>query len=45
MAKRLTLFILIALVLGIVIGWGINARIDDGTPAAAATLKNIATYF
>ncbi|MEG3144042.1 dicarboxylate/amino acid:cation symporter [Sphingomonas sp. RT2P30] len=45
MAKRLTLFILIALALGIVVGWGINLRIDDGTPAAAATLKTIGGYF
>jgi len=45
MAKRLTLFILIALVLGMAVGWGINAYVDDGTPAAAAQLKTIATYF
>ncbi|MDH7970797.1 dicarboxylate/amino acid:cation symporter [Sphingomonas sp. AR_OL41] len=45
MAKRLTLFILIALALGIVVGWSINLQIDDGTPAAAATLKTIGGYF
>jgi Na+/H+-dicarboxylate symporter len=45
MAKRLTLFILIALILGIAVGWGINTCVDDGTPAAAATLKSLATYF
>ena len=44
MAKRLTQFILIALVLGIVAGWATNALIDDGTPAAAAKLKSIADY-
>jgi Na+/H+-dicarboxylate symporter len=45
MAKRLTLFILIALALGIAVGWGINLLIDDGTPAATATLKSIGGYF
>src|SRR5919198_3809220 len=44
MAKRLTQFILIALVLGIIAGWAINYAIDDGTPAAAARLKAIADY-
>ena len=44
MAKRLTRYILIALVLGIIAGWSINAAIDDGTPAAAAQLKSIADY-
>ena len=44
MARRLTLFILIGLVLGIAIGWGINASIDDGTPEAAALLKTIGGY-
>ena len=42
MAKQLTRFILIALVLGIIAGWAINAAIDDGTPASAARLKDIA---
>src|SRR6476620_9483236 len=41
MAKRLTRFILLALVLGVIAGWAINAAIDDGTPASAATLKSI----
>ena len=45
MAKNLTRFILVALVLGIVTGWAINATLDDGTPAAAAHLKEIAGYF
>lgn len=44
MAKRLTQFILIALVLGIVAGWAINYTIDDGTPASAERLKSIADY-
>jgi Na+/H+-dicarboxylate symporter len=44
MAKRLTRYILIALVLGIIAGWAINAAIDDGTPASAARLKSIADY-
>ena len=44
MAKKLTRYILIALVLGIIAGWAINAAIDDGTPASAARLKSIADY-
>jgi xanthine/uracil permease len=44
MAKRLTRYILIALVLGVVAGWSINAAIDDGSPQAAARLKEIADY-
>src|SRR3954452_696704 len=44
MAKRLTRFILIALVLGLICGWAINAAIDDGTPASAERLKSIADY-
>jgi len=44
MAKRLTRYILIALVLGIIAGWAINAAIDDGTPASAEQLKSIAEY-
>ena len=44
MAKKLTRFILIALVLGIIAGWTINYAIDDGTPAAAERLKSIANY-
>ena len=43
-AKRLTRYILIALVLGLIAGWAINAAIDDGTPASAAQLKSIADY-
>src|SRR6476646_1356334 len=44
MAKNLTRLILIALVLGLIAGWAINAAIDDGTPASAAQLKEIADY-
>ena len=45
MAKRLTMFIAIGLVLGLIVGWGINLAIDDGSAAAAAQLKDIAGYF
>src|SRR3982750_4879233 len=44
MAKKLTRFILLALVLGVIAGWAINAAIDDGTPASAERLKSIADY-
>ena len=44
MAKKLTRYILIALVLGIIAGWVINSAIDDGTPASAERLKSIADY-
>jgi Na+/H+-dicarboxylate symporter len=44
MAKRLTRYILIALLLGVIAGWSINAAIDDGTPASAERLKAIADY-
>jgi Na+/H+-dicarboxylate symporter len=44
-AKRLTYFILAGLVLGILVGWAINASIDDATPEAAERLKSIAGYF
>src|SRR5688572_16803819 len=45
MAKRLTQFILAAMVLGIIVGWAINASIADGSPAGEARLKEIAGYF
>ncbi|UIJ43897.1 dicarboxylate/amino acid:cation symporter [Sphingomonas cannabina] len=45
MAKRLTTFILIGLVLGLVVGWIVNAAFDSGTPESAATLKEIAKWF
>src|SRR3954463_14982501 len=44
MGKRLTRYILLALVLGLIAGWAINAAIDDGTPQSAAQLKEIADY-
>ena len=45
MATKLTRYILLALLLGIVAGWATNASIDDGSPAAAERLKAIAGYF
>ena len=45
MAKRLTYWIMIGLVAGLVVGWGIHAGIDDGSPAAADRLGEIAGYF
>jgi Na+/H+-dicarboxylate symporter len=47
LAKRLTTFILIGLVLGLIVGWAINASIGgpDPTPEATATLKSIAAWF
>lgn len=45
MAKKLTLFILLGLVAGLAVGWAINVTVDDGTPAAAARLKDIAHWF
>src|SRR3982751_6085315 len=44
MGKRLTRYILIALVLGVAVGWVLNASIDDGSPESAARLKSIAGY-
>ena len=44
MGKRPTRYILLALVLGLIAGWAINAAIDDGTPASAERLKSIADY-
>jgi Na+/H+-dicarboxylate symporter len=43
-AKRLTYYILAGLVLGIVVGWALNAWLDDGTPAGTARLASIAHY-
>ncbi len=45
MAKRLTLYIMIGLVLGLVVGWALNTAIADGTPEATARLKDIASWF
>jgi Na+/H+-dicarboxylate symporter len=44
-AKRLTYYIILGLVLGIVVGWGINASIGSDTPAQEEQLKTIAGYF
>jgi Na+/H+-dicarboxylate symporter len=43
-AKNLTRWILIALVLGIIAGWVTNVAIDDGSPESAARLTKIAEY-
>ncbi len=45
MAKRLTLYIFIGLVLGLVVGLSLNLSLNDGSAAAAAQLKTIASYF
>ncbi|MDP9424088.1 MAG: dicarboxylate/amino acid:cation symporter [Pseudomonadota bacterium] len=45
MAKKLTRYILFALLLGIIAGWAINASIADGTPEATEQLTRIAGYF
>lgn len=45
MAKRLTMFIVIGLVLGLIAGWAINFALDDHSAASAAQLKEIADYF
>ncbi|MEO5868079.1 MAG: dicarboxylate/amino acid:cation symporter [Sphingomonas sp.] len=44
MAKRLTLYIVIGLVLGLVVGWGLHSLLDDGSPSSAALLAKIASY-
>src|SRR6476659_809935 len=44
MAKRLTRYILIALVLGIITGLTLHYAIDDGTAASDARLAKIADY-
>jgi Na+/H+-dicarboxylate symporter len=43
-AKRLTYYILAGLVLGIVVGWILNATLGDGTPAGTARLEGYAHY-
>ena len=45
MAKRLTLYIMIGLVAGLVVGLALNGWLNDGTPAAQARLTEIAGYF
>jgi Na+/H+-dicarboxylate symporter len=44
LAKKLTRYILFALLLGVIAGWATNAAIDDGSPASAERLKSIADY-
>ena len=44
MAKRLTVWIIAALVIGLIVGWGLNVAIDDGTPGSTALLAEIAGY-
>ena len=44
LGKKLTYWILGALVLGIVVGWILNVTIGDGTPAGDARLATIAGY-
>ena len=44
MAKKLTYFILAGLVLGILVGWAINATVGDGTAAGTAKLAAYAHY-
>ena len=44
MATKLTRYILLALLLGVIAGWATNAAIDDGSPASAEQLKSIAEY-
>jgi len=43
--KRLTWYILAALVLGLLTGWAINSGVGDSSPEAKAQLKDIAGYF
>jgi Na+/H+-dicarboxylate symporter len=43
-ARRLTYFILVGLVLGIIVGWALNASLGGGTPAGDAELKSVASY-
>lgn len=44
MAKRLTYYILGALVLGIIVGLALNAWLDDGGGTGSAVLKDVAYY-
>jgi Na+/H+-dicarboxylate symporter len=43
-AKRLTYWILIGLVLGIVVGWALNFGLGGGTPEGDTALKEVARY-
>jgi Na+/H+-dicarboxylate symporter len=44
MNKRLTLYIVVGLVLGLVVGWALNAALDDHGGAGSATLTAVAKY-
>src|SRR4029453_921786 len=44
LATKLTRYILLALLLGIIAGWATNAAIDDGSAQSAEQLKTIAEY-
>jgi Na+/H+-dicarboxylate symporter len=44
LAKKLTRYILFALLLGVLAGWATNAAIDDGSAQSAEQLKSIAEY-
>src|SRR5579872_6567954 len=44
MGTRLTRYILLALLLGILAGWAINAAIADGSAASTAQLNSIGDY-
>lgn len=45
MARKLTLYIMIGLVAGLVTGWALHAAILAADPASAATLKGVASVF
>lgn len=45
MAKRLTLFIIIGLLAGVVTGLTLNTQLSDGSATAEAQLHTIASYF
>ncbi len=44
MRSRLTFWIVVALVAGLVVGWGLHLAIDDGSKASAERLAGIAGY-
>jgi Na+/H+-dicarboxylate symporter len=44
MKSRLTIYILVGLVAGLILGLALHWSINDGSPAAAAQLKDIAGY-
>ena len=44
MAKRLTLYIFIGLVLGLIVGLALNLSLDDGSATATEQLKTCLLY-